>query len=186
MAPFAVIHREGDFKMTCATELSVKVILHIEMTCSLQFDIEYIGVTICAIEPLLVFIMGKLCPRDQSPVRLYLELSGELYWLKILFQDTLLWLNQTFFLCTHPIDLIAISYPGQVLDAFKAFLRPIHTKVVAINAVFFGVPEGNFTIVTGAAKLARPVVLLGDLGRIGLHSKFQFKMADPAGIARPV
>jgi hypothetical protein len=59
MAPFAVLYGEGDREMADAAKLAAQDVIHTKVFRALFLDIEDVRVTVGAVEPFGVLLMGK-------------------------------------------------------------------------------------------------------------------------------
>lgn len=170
--------------MTDAAKLPFQDPCHGEMLCGLLLDIEDIGMTDVAVEPLHVLLVGEHGRGDVVPFRfeedrlddrdLRRRLQG-----KILHRG-----DQALVNGFHPVDLIAVPRLWKTRQPREISLAVPPVPVVALVAMRFFMSEGRLPVVT-SARAAVPACLvrrLGDLRGVHLQVELKLEMAYPARI----
>lgn len=187
MAALAVLDRERDGQVADPAELPVDDIVHAEHIGSLFLNVEDVGMTVRAIQPLGMLLMREGRPGpDHPPLGLQAEFLLVGNGLIVLVPETLLRGDQFPSEGLDPVDLVAVQRFRQVLQFAEPGIAGTDIAGMADRARLFVDAEGPDVIVTGAAIFALPDLCIRDVRRVRLHGEVELEVADTAGIITPV
>src|SRR5574340_56463 len=163
MTAFAVVDRQSHRKMAYAAEFFVEYVFHFEMFGCLLFDIEYVRVTICTVEPLNMRCMRKYSWGYSGPFRPELKQLVKVQRFFILIKAVFR-LYGPVLEGFYPVNLISVLRLREPALQFRKFSRANGNIVVmTLLAVFLGMTKGGFSVMTGATEEPVFVVFFSNL-----------------------